>query len=139
MPTTTQIVIAVVADLGKSWLNISKVTEFSRTSVTSLREANTSLKEELKAAHAESDTKAKRIVALDAKLAEATRTAHEWRVKAKELETLLQQAKANEEWARSIVARSVRSAPPPQGSASQGSGGQGSQSASRARGLPPKP
>ena len=75
---------------------------------------------------------------LETKLADATASAHDWHLKAKELETQLQAAKANEEWARSIVAHSVtRSAPPPQGS--QGSGSQGSQSASLARGLPPKP
>ena len=108
--------------------------------LTSLREASTSFKEELKAAHAEGEPKAKRIVDLEAKLAEATTTVHEWHVKAKELETLLQQAKANEEWATSIVAHSVtRSAPRPQGFGSQGSGSQGSQSASQAPGLPPKP
>ena len=77
---------------------------------------------------------------LEAKLAEATLSAHEWRLKAKDLETQLQAAKANEEWARYIVAHSVtRSAPPPQGSGSQGSGSQVSQSPSPARGLPPKP
>ena len=81
-----------------------------------MREANASLKEELKVAHAEGEAKAKRIVDLEAKLAEATSSAHEWHVKAKELETQLREAKGNEEWARSIVAHSVtRSAPPPQG------------------------
>ena len=128
VPTTTDIVNAVVASLGKSRLNISKeMTEFSWTSLTSLREANASLKEELKVAHSEGDAKARRIVDLEAKLAQATSSAHEWHLKAKELETQLQAAKANEEWARSIVAHSVtRSAPPPQGSGSQGSGSQGS-------------
>ena len=48
------------------------MTKFSRTSLSSLREANASLKEELKVAHAEGDAKAKRIVDLEAKLAEAT-------------------------------------------------------------------
>ena len=146
VPSTTDIVSGVVAGLGKSRLNISKeIGEFSRTSLTSLREANASLKEELKAAHAEGDAQERRIVDLEAKLAEATTSAHEWHLKAKELETQLQAAKANEEWARSIVAHSVaRTAPPPQGSGSQGSGSQGSgsqgsQSASPARGLPPKP
>ena len=44
----------VVAGLGKSRLNISReIGEFSRPSLTSFREANASLKEELKAAHAE--------------------------------------------------------------------------------------
>ena len=52
-------------------------------------------------------------------------SAHDWHLKAKELETQLQSAKANEEWARSIVAHCVtRTAPPPQGSGSQGSGSQ---------------
>ena len=138
---TTDIVHAVVARLGKSRLNISKeVTEFTQTSLTSLREANASLKDELKGAHAEGDAKERRIVDLEAKLAEATSSAHEWHLKAKQLETQLQAPKANEEWARSIIAHSVtRFAPPPQGSGSQGSGCQGSQSASPARGLPPKP
>ena len=77
---------------------------------------------------------------LEAKLPEATTSAHDWHPKAKELETQLQAAKANEEWARSIVAHSVtRSAPPPQGSGSQGSGSRGSESAFPACGLPPKP
>ena len=131
----------VVAGLGKSRLNISReIGEFSRTSLTSLREANASLKEELKVAHAEGDAKDKRIADLETKLADATASAHDWHLKAKELERQLQAAKANEEWARSIVAHSVtRSAPPPQGSGSQGSGSQGSQSASPASGLPPKP
>ena len=141
VPTTTDILSVVVAGLGKSQMNISKeMTEFSRTSLTSLREANASLKEELKVAHVEGDAKDTRTVDLHAKLAEATSSAHEWHPKAKELETQLQAAKANEEWARSIVAHGVtRSAPPPQGFGSQGSGSQGSQSASPARGLPPKP
>ena len=141
VPTTTDIVSAVVAGLGKSRLNISKeMTEFSWTSLTSLREANASLKEELKLAHAECDAKDRRIVDLEAKLAKANSSTHEWHLKAKELETELQAAKAKEEWARSIVAHSVtRSAPPPQGSESQGSGSHGSQSASPAGGLPPKP
>ena len=107
--------------------------------MTSLREVNSSLKQELEAAHAEGETKAKRIVDLGAELAETTTTAHEWHVKAKKLETLLQQAKANEHWARSIVAQSVRSAPQPQGYRGQGGGSQGSHSASAAHGLPPKP
>ena len=48
VPSTTDIVSGVVAGLGKSLLNISKeIGEFSRTSLTSLREADTSLKEEL--------------------------------------------------------------------------------------------
>ena len=65
---------------------------------------------------------------------------HDLHLKAKELETQLQATKANEEWARSIVAHSVAgTAPPPQGSGIQGSGSQGSQSASPARGVPPKP
>ena len=131
---------AVVPALGKSKLNISKeVTEFSRTLVTPLREANSSLKEELRAAHAEGEAKTKRIVDLQAKLAKATTSAHAWHVKAKELETLLQQASASQDWARSISAQSVRSAPQPQGCGSQGSGSQGSHSASPARGLPPEP
>ena len=141
VPSTADIVSGVVAGLGKPRLNISRgIGEFSRTSLTSLREANTSLKEELKVAHAEGDAKDKRIADLETKLADATTSAHDWHLKAKELETQLQAAKANEEWARSIVAHSVtRSAPPPQGSGSQGSGSQGSQAASPARGLPPKP
>ena len=141
VPSTTDIVSGVVIGLGASRLNISKeIGEFSRTSLTSLTEANASLKEELKAAHAEGDAKDRRIVDLEANLAEATTSAHNWHLKAKELETQLQAAKANEEWARSIVAHSVtRSATPPQGSVSQGSGNQGSQSASPPRGLPPKP
>ena len=128
MPSTADIVSGVVAGLGKSRLNISKeIGEFSRSSLTSLSEANASLKEELKASHAEGEAKEKRIVDLEAKLAEATTSAHEWHLKAKELETQLQVAKANEERARSIVAHSVaRTAPPPQGSWSQGSGSQGS-------------
>ena len=130
VPSTADIVSGVVAGLGKSRLNISReIGEFSRTSLTSLREANASLKEELKVAHAEGDAKDKRIADLvqETKLADATASAHDWHLKAKELETQLQAAKANEEWARSIVAHSVtRSAPPPQGSASQGSGSQGS-------------
>ena len=127
--------------LGKSRLNISKeIGEFSLTSLTSLREANASLKEELKASHAEGDIKERRIADLETRLAEATSSAHDWHLKAKELQTQLQAAKANEEWARSIVAHSVtRGAPPPQGSGSQGSGSQGSQSASPPCGLPPKP
>ena len=141
VPSTADIVRGVVAGLGKSRLNISReIGEFSRTSLTSLREANASLKEELKAAHAEGDAKDRRIAELETKLADATASAHDWHLKAKEMETQLQAAKANEDWARSIVAHSVtRSAPPPQGSGSQGSGSQGSQSASPARGLPPKP
>ena len=88
VPTTTDILSAVVADLGKSRLNISKeMTEFSRTALTSLREANASLKEEEKVAHSERNAKARRIVDLEAKLAEATSSAHEWHLKAKELET----------------------------------------------------
>ena len=44
VPTTNAIVSAVVAGLGKSRLNIYKeVTEFSQSSVTLLREANSSL------------------------------------------------------------------------------------------------
>ena len=59
--------------------NISKeIGEFSWTSLTSLREANASLKEELKVAHAEGDAKDRRIVDLEAKLAEATSSAHAW-------------------------------------------------------------
>ena len=77
---------------------------------------------------------------LEAKLAEATTSAHDLHLKAKKLETQLQAAKANEEWARSIVAHSVaRTAPPPQGSGSEGIGSQGRESASPPRGLPPKP
>ena len=144
VPNTADIVSGVVAGLGKSRLNISRdIGEFSRTSLTSLREANAYLKEELKVAHAEGDAKDKRIADLETRLADATTSAHDWHLKAKELETQLKAAKANEEWARSIVAHSLdsvtRSAPPPQGSGSQGSGSQGSQSASPARGLPPKP
>ena len=141
VPSTADIVSGVVAGLGKSRLNISReIGEFSRTSLTSLREANAPLKEELKVAHAEGDAKDKRIVDPETKLADATASAHDWHLKAKESETQLQAAKANEEWARSIVAHSVTgSAPPPQGSGSQGSGSQGSQAASPARGLPPKP
>ena len=56
------IVSAVVAGLGKSRLNFHKeVNEFNRTSLTSLREANASLKGELKVVHAQGDAKAKRI------------------------------------------------------------------------------
>ena len=63
VPTTTDIVSAVVAGLGKSRLNISKeIGEFSRTSLTSSREANASLEEELKVAHAQGDAKDRRIV-----------------------------------------------------------------------------
>ena len=115
VPSTADIVSGVVAGLGKSRLNISReIGEFSRTSLTSLREANASLKEELKVAHAEGDAKDKRIADLETKLADSTASAHDWHLKAKELETQLQAAKANEEWARSIVAHSVtRSAPPP--------------------------
>ena len=52
VPSTVDIVSGVVAGLGKSRLNISRdIGEFSRTSLTSLREANASLKEELKVAH----------------------------------------------------------------------------------------
>ena len=124
VPSTADIVSGVVAGLGKSRLNISRdIGEFSRTFLTSLREANASLKEELKAAHAEGDAKDRRIADLDTKLADATASAHDWHLKAKELDTQLQAAKANEDWARSIVAHSVtRSAPPPQGSGSQGGG-----------------
>ena len=58
------------------------------------------------------DAKDKRIADLETRLADATTSAHDWHLKAKELETQLQAAKANEEWARSIVAHSVtRSAP----------------------------
>ena len=54
VPSTADIVSGVVAGLGKSRLNISRdIGEFSRTSLTSLSEANASLKEELKVAHAE--------------------------------------------------------------------------------------
>ena len=124
VPSTADIVSGVVAGLGKSWLNISRdIGEFSRTSLTSLREAIASLKEELKVAHAEGDAKDKRIADLETRLADATTSAHDWHLKVKELETQLPAAKANEEWTRSIVAHSVtRSAPPPQGSGSQGSG-----------------
>ena len=141
MPSTTDIVSGVVAGLGKSRLNISKaIGEFSWTTPTSLMQANASLKGELKAAHAEGDAKEGRVVDLYPKLAEATTSAHDWHPKAKELETQLQAAKANEEWARSIVAHSVtRPASPPKGSGSQGSGSHGSRSASPARGLPPMP
>ena len=108
VPSTADIVSGVVAGLGKSRLNISReIREFSRTSLTSLREANASLKEELKVAHAEGDAKDNRIADLETKLADATTSAHDWHLKAKELETQLQAAKANEEWARSIVAHSV--------------------------------
>ena len=87
---------------GKPRLNISKeIGEFSRTSLASLREANASLKEDLKPTHAEGDAKERRIVDLEAKLAEATTSAHEWHLKAKEVHTQFQAAKANEEWARS--------------------------------------
>ena len=104
-----------------------------------MREANASLKEELKVAHAEGDAKDKSIADVENKLADATASAHDWHLKAKELETQLQAAKANEESARSIVAHCVtQSAPPPQGSGSQGSGSQGSQAASPARDLPLK-
>ena len=127
VPSTADIVSGVLAGLGKSRLNISgDIGEFSRTSLTSLREANASLNEELKVAHAEGDAKDKRIAHLETRLADATASAHDWHLKAKELETQLQAAKANEEWARSIVAHSVtRSAP--QGSGSQGTRNQGSQ------------
>ena len=92
-----------------------------------MREAHASLKEELKAAHAEGDAKDMRVVDVKAKLAEATTSADDWHLKAKELETQLQAAKANEEWARSIVAHGVtRSASPPQGSETQDSASQGS-------------
>ena len=139
VPSTTDIVSSLVADLGKSRVNISKeIGEFSQVSLTSLREGNASLKEVLKAAHAEGDAKDRRIAHLEAKL--AATSAHDWHLKAKELETQLQAANTNEEWARSIVAHGVtRSAPPPQGSRSQGNRSQGSPSASPARGLPPKP
>ena len=138
MPTTNEIVNAVVAGLGK--LTISKeVTEFSHTSVPSLREDSGSLKAESKVAYDEGELKAQTILDLEAKLVEAPTIAHEWYVKAKELETLLQQAKANEDWARSMVSQSVRSAPRPQGSGIEGSGSHGSHSASPARGPPPKP
>ena len=143
VPRTADIVSGVVAGLGKSRLNISRdIGEFSRTSLTSFREADASLKEELKAAHAEGDAnlKDRRIADLETKLADASASAHDWHLKPKGLETQLQAAKTNEDWVRSTVAHSVtRSAPPPQGSGSRGSGSQGSQSASAARGLPPKP
>ena len=141
VPNTADIVSGVVVGLGESRLNIFRdIGEFSRTSLTSLREANVCLKQELKVAHAEGDAKDKRIAVLETRLADATTSAHDWHLKAKELEMQLQAAKANEEWVRSIVAHNVTgSAPPPQGSGSQGSGSQGSQSASPARGLPPKP
>ena len=140
VPSTADIVSGVAAGLGKPRPNISRdIGEFSRTCPTSLREANSPPKEELKAAHAEDDAQQRKNADLETRLAEATSSAHDWHLKAKKLETQLQAAKANEEWARSIVAHSVtRSAPPPQGSGSQGSGSQGSQSASPARGLPPR-
>ena len=124
VPITTDIVSGVVGGLGKFRLNISKdIGVFSRTSPTSLREANASLKEELKAAHAEGDAKERRIVDLEAKLAQATTIAHDWHLKAKGLEAQVQAAKGNEEWARFIVVHSVaRTAPQPQGSGSQGTG-----------------
>ena len=139
--STIGIVSGVVAGLGKSRLNISKeIGELSRTSLIPSREANASLEEEMKVAHVEGDAKDSRDVDLEAKLAEATTSAHDRHLEAKDLETQVQAAKANEEWARSIVAHSVtRSAPPAQGSAREGSGSEGSQSASPPRGLPPKP
>ena len=71
-------VSGVVAGLGKSRLNISReIGEFSRTSLTSLREANASLKKELKVAHPEGDAKDKRIADLETKLADATTSAHD--------------------------------------------------------------
>ena len=66
VPSTADIVSGVVAGLGKSRLNISRdIGEFSRTSLTSLREANASLKEELKVAPAEGDAKDRRIAGLE--------------------------------------------------------------------------
>ena len=98
-----------------SWCGLTRVV----LPLHSLREANPPLKDELKVAHAEGDAKDRRIVDLEAKLAKATSSASEWHLKAKELETQLQAAKANVEWTRSIVAHSVtRSAPPPEGSRS---------------------
>ena len=95
VPNTADIVSGVVAGLGKSRLNISRdIGEFSRTSLTSLREANACLKEELKVAHAEGDAKNKRIADLETRLADATTSAHHWHLKAKELRTQLQAAKA---------------------------------------------
>ena len=141
VPTTTDILSAVVAGLGKFRLNISEeIGQFRRTSLTSLRVANASLKKELKVAHAYGVAQDRGIVDLDAKLAEATSSAHEWHLETKELETQLPATKANEDWAGSIVAGNVtRSAPPPQGSESRGRESQGTPSASPARGLPPKP
>ena len=78
VPVTNEIVRALVAGFGKSWLNISKeVTELSRISVTTFRVANSSLQAELKATQPQGEAKAKRIVDLEATLAEATTTAHE--------------------------------------------------------------
>ena len=78
VPSTSDIVSGVVAGLGKSRLNISRdIGEFSRTSLTSLREANASLKEELKVAHAEGDAKDKRIADLETRLADANTSAHD--------------------------------------------------------------
>ena len=69
VPNTADIVSGVVAGLGKSRLDISRdIGEFSRTSLTSLREANACLKEELKVAHAEGDAKDKRIADLETRL-----------------------------------------------------------------------
>ena len=63
--STADIVSGIVAGLVKSRLNIPReIGEFSRTSLTSLREANASLKEELKVAYAEGDAKDIRIVDL---------------------------------------------------------------------------
>ena len=97
--STGDIVSGVVAGLGKSRLNISRdIGEFSRTSLTSLREANASLKQELKAAHAEGDAKESRIANLETKLAQATSSAHDWHLKAKELETQLQYFEYTAQW-----------------------------------------
>ena len=58
VPSTADIVSGVVTGSGRSRLNVFRgIAEFSRTSLTSLREVNASLKEELKAAHADGDAK----------------------------------------------------------------------------------
>ena len=81
--------------LGKTPLGGNPSPEL--TYLPTLREANASLKAELKVAHAEGDAKDSRIVDLEANLGEATSNAHEWHVKAKDMETQLQAAKTNED------------------------------------------
>ena len=80
--------------------------------MTQFREANSALKQEPKAAHYEAQVKHQKVEDPEANLSEAAKCAPQWHLKAKELETQLQQSDANEDWARSIV-RKVKVVNPP--------------------------